>query len=756
VETLVGTTLGGYTLTRFVGSGGMGTVYLAEDQAIGQQVAIKVVRTDEDEYFDSASGGRAEERFKQEARAVASLDHLHILPLYRYGEEETPDGRRAYMVMQYRPEGSLWDWLRRRAGIVSGESLTLTPGSSRQLQGLPTAWPLGIEEAADYLRQAASALQYAHERGIVHRDVKPANFLLRFDAQRTGHLAPGVFLLLSDFGLAKFFSSISATSRVLGTPTYMAPEQFEGAAGPESDQYALAVMIYYFLAGRPPFEGEPMHLMHQHLSVQAPPIRTFAPTLSSGIEKALARALAKQPVARYPSIAAFAEDFSQRMYEEQRNFSPPFSLPALSQRNPLAAQVPTMRDTASFTAHSAPTLMPQDQAEETLARSQADLSTVIQPPSTRSQAQVVASAPTLYPPADAAPPFPRSPHMPAQDRASATEQGQADTPAGKRGLKRRSALGWIIAGAALAGLGTAAGIYFYTDQQPDHARYILRGHSGQVTGLSWSPGGTELASASYDHTARLWLFGSTQSAVTYTGHRAGLLSIAWSPDGTLLASGGRDETVQVWDSAGRIKYRFASLSAPVSSVAWLPNGTRLFAGTLGAGLHTLTLGVNALPPKNARQEIIHALAVSPDGHYLAIGTETGNVVIADLQTGHRPLSRRLHTQPVLSLAWSPDSLLLASGGADGRARVLDLATDKVTYSVQHSNSVTGVAWDPAGTAHLATACADGYLRLWTAEGSQRSTYATYGGHSSAITSIAWGAKGLATGSADATIIIWNI
>ncbi len=94
----------------------MGTVYLAEDKAIGQQVAIKVVKTEDSAYADIMSVGQVAERFRQEARAVASLDHLNILPLYRYGEEKLRDGMRSYMVMQYRPEGSLWAWLRRRAG----------------------------------------------------------------------------------------------------------------------------------------------------------------------------------------------------------------------------------------------------------------------------------------------------------------------------------------------------------------------------------------------------------------------------------------------------------------------------------------------------------------------------------------------------------------------------------------------------------------------------------------------------------------
>jgi len=185
VDTLVGTSLGGYTLTRLIGSGGMGTVYLATDLTIGQQVAIKVIRTDTADYPDLTSAQRAAERFKQEARAVASLDHLHILPLYRYGEEQSENGQRAYMVMQYRPEGSLWDWIRRRTGAIPDQLSNLNqpsrPGGS---------WPLSAEEASEYLRQAASALQYAHDRGIIHRDIKPANFLLRLEENNTA-ASPG-------------------------------------------------------------------------------------------------------------------------------------------------------------------------------------------------------------------------------------------------------------------------------------------------------------------------------------------------------------------------------------------------------------------------------------------------------------------------------------------------------------------------------------------------------------------------------------
>ena len=131
MDTFIGTTLGGYKLIRAIGSGGMGTVYLAEDQSVGQQVAIKIVRTEDDDFANISKRERAIERFKQEARTIATLDHLHILPLYRYGEEKVFSSVRAYMVMQYRPEGSLWDWMRKRAEQTSGEQLQISnPGTT--------------------------------------------------------------------------------------------------------------------------------------------------------------------------------------------------------------------------------------------------------------------------------------------------------------------------------------------------------------------------------------------------------------------------------------------------------------------------------------------------------------------------------------------------------------------------------------------------------------------------------------------------
>lgn len=741
MDNLVGTSLGGYTIIRFLGSGGMGAVYLAEDPAIGQQVATKIVRTDSGDSPDMAATMKAVERFKQEARAVASLDHLHILPLYRYGEEQTSNGLRAYMVMQYRPEGSLSDWLGRRVSQVSGNSSTSSPCMLSHISG---TWPLSLQEAGEYLRQAASALQYAHDRGIIHRDIKPANFLIRLDTGNTVHL------LLSDFGLAKFYSAVSATSHILGTPTYMAPEQFEGAAAPESDQYALAIMLYYFLAGRLPFEGDPMQLMHQHISVQPAPIRKFAPSLPEGIEDVLSRALAKKPTNRYPSIAAFAEDFAQKAHETVRSFAPQFPLPTFKQDNQAVA------------AQATPVL-PVSNADGVTA---ANISRIQPPPFTQGSSLVLPKAPTVAQPIPAvgarattsdaaftptiypnpATPGPLAPAPPLEPVAPSSRVQQK--------VSRRSALGWILGGAAAMAVGSGTGIYFFIrNQKPAQALYVLRGHSDTVTSLSWSPGSSQLVSGSRDSTARTWSVSNEQNTITYSGHQAPVLTVAWSPTGNLLASGGEDQSVKVWDTTGTLQHSFSNLGTIISALAWNLRGDRLFVGTLGSGGRELLVSTGEVRGKTLRGKV-HALALSPHGNYLAAGLDSGFIVIENLlEPISQPLTFPAYTGSVRALAWSVDGSMLAAGGTNTSAQILDATTGQLLRTLPHSTAVYGVAWDPINTSRLATASLDGTVNIWNTNSSRRIVYR---GHEGAATSAAWSASGLASGSADKNIIVWKV
>jgi|GEM_PF-485790 len=283
---LEGLHLGPYRLLRLLGSGGMGEVYLAEDARIDQQVAIKVIRS---EGLASPGGDVPKEAvrlFEREAKAIARLDHPNILPLYAYGEEMLNDTRLTYLVMPYRKEGTLATWLRQRGG-----SQLLSPA-----------------EVAPLLQQAADALQHAHDQQIIHQDVKPTNFLIRLRSDRPRR--PD--LLLADFGIAKLTSATASTSQsIRGTPIYMAPEQWDGHPVPATDQYALAIMIYELLVGRPPFRGGPGQVMHQHYMTPPPAPSTLNPGLSAAIDDVLLRSLAKHPEERFPSVSAFARVFRQ-------------------------------------------------------------------------------------------------------------------------------------------------------------------------------------------------------------------------------------------------------------------------------------------------------------------------------------------------------------------------------------------------------------------------------------------------------------
>ncbi len=257
--------LGRYRLESLVGRGGMAEVWRAVDTKLGRSVALKVILA------DHASDRNFVERFLREAKLVASLEHPNILPLYDVGEE----GRLPFLVMPYLQGGTLQD----------------------RMQG----GPVPLSSAAAWLAQLAGALDAAHEAGVLHRDVKPANVLL----------GKGDRLFLADFGIARMLESgagLTTTGMVVGTPLYMAPEQAQGRpASPATDRYALAVIAYELLSGRPPFEGEsPLSVMHQHVTAAAPALSARIGGLPAGLDAVFATALAKDPAVRHRTCAEFA------------------------------------------------------------------------------------------------------------------------------------------------------------------------------------------------------------------------------------------------------------------------------------------------------------------------------------------------------------------------------------------------------------------------------------------------------------------
>jgi serine/threonine protein kinase len=250
--------LGSYELIRRLGEGGMARVYLARDVRLGREVAVKVLEP----HLAERPGFR--ERFLREARVAASLDHPHIVPLYDFGESNSL----LYLVMPYVSGGSLQEMLKRA--------------------------PLLLGEVVAYGSQIADALDYAHQRKVIHRDVKPANMLLHADGR----------LMLSDFGLAKILDSsrprVSKGQPDAGTPEYMAPEQIEGHTDERSDVYALGVVLYLLLTGHLPFTGATSSaIMDAHLYHSPSLPRQLNPAVTPAIQAVVLRALAKRADDRF-------------------------------------------------------------------------------------------------------------------------------------------------------------------------------------------------------------------------------------------------------------------------------------------------------------------------------------------------------------------------------------------------------------------------------------------------------------------------
>jgi len=278
---LAGSQIGRFRLLRLLGRGGMGEVYLAEDEQLRRQVAIKVIQA---EYPDPD----ATRLFLREARAIAMFNHPHILPLFDFGEATIHGTTLTYMVMPYCKEDTLAAWMQQRRNAA-----LLSP-----------------QDVGFIVQQAASALQYAHNHQVVHQDVKPSNFLIRGSEDASGR--PD--LMLADFGVAKSTSATASMSQsVRGTPAYMAPEQWEGTPVPATDQYALAIMAYDLLTGHPPFQGGLGQVMYQHIHVTPQPPGKLNPRVPADVDTVILHALAKKPEKRFASISAFARAFQQAL-----------------------------------------------------------------------------------------------------------------------------------------------------------------------------------------------------------------------------------------------------------------------------------------------------------------------------------------------------------------------------------------------------------------------------------------------------------
>lgn len=382
-----GQQLDNYLLLRLLGQGAFGEVYLAEHVRRRTQVAVKVLLT--------RLSNEELHMFLNEAR-VFRLKHPHIVPVIDFGVERK--NNTPFLVMDYAPNGTL-----------------------RQRHPPGVSVPLSM--VVSYVRDVASALQYAHEEDVIHRDIKPANLLI---GQRGE-------ILVSDFGISIItqagHTSLQSLQQIGGSPSYMAPELWLGKASQASDQYALAITVYEWLCGVRPFEGDIAALAHQHANVLPPSLRAKVPTLPPDVEQVILTALAKNPRQRFASVRAFALALEQAA---QLAASAPIEpVPPLSQAS-LSAQPTILPD------QSSPSIPVVSEPQITVPPQITVLPQHTSPSNQISQSYV--TIPPSVPPPDQPPPY--TPQLPPQQ------------PPQRRTLSRRTVV------ATFVGLGVVAGTAF--------------------------------------------------------------------------------------------------------------------------------------------------------------------------------------------------------------------------------------------------------------------------------------------------------
>jgi WD40 repeat protein/predicted Ser/Thr protein kinase len=731
-------TVEGYRIERELGRGGMGVVYLAWQSLLNRAVALKMV----------LAGARAPQeavaRFLAEAQAIARVRHPSVVEVYAVGEHEG----RPFFAMEY----------------VGGGTL------AARLGGIP----LAARDAASLVESLARGVHHAHQLGVVHRDLKPSNVLLGEDGSAK----------VADFGLAKLTGSesgLTLSNSVLGSPSYMAPEQADGRnhdVGPAADVYALGTILYESITGRPPFRATTV-LETLALVKSAEPVAPcrLQPSLPRDLETVCLKCLAKSPPRRYATAEALADDL-RRFLEHRpvlaRRTGPAGRLWRWCWRNPgiagMAAALAMLLLTITAVATGAALRSRRDLY---LAR----MNNVAQAWDTSNVRQVV----------ELLEPYRHDPWWLDQRRFEwyywwRQAHAARGTLVGHR--ERLAAARFSHDGATL---GTAdSSIIMLWDANTGARTAVLDGHAGPVRALAFSPDDATVASAGDDPFVLLWDRRTGSPKGKLIAHNGRVAALEFSADGGTLVAACLDDMTQCFDlatgAAGPAVYgravRDDTLPADdhPPAMALAPGG---WAVGVGVKDGTVTVRRVILPelaagagrpgarfdPPWAAEELrvvsrlstVRSLAFSHDGRRLAMGYEDKTIVVRDLTTGRDVCPALVgHDGTPWSLSFSPDARFLASGGLDNSVILWELSRGRLRTRLRgHANQVQCVDFAPDGKT-VASGASDYLVKLWDV--SDDRPHEVLEGHAMAVEAVAFSTDGqlLASASRDRTVRLWNV
>jgi serine/threonine protein kinase len=687
--------LGKYHLIQLLGAGAFAEVYLGEHIHLKTQKAVKVLHT---VLADDNTEG-----FLREAQIIASLNHPHIVRVSDFDiENHTP-----FLIMDYFTQGNM------RRPYPKGSQIPLA-------------------SVVSYLKQIASALQYAHEQRIIHRDIKPENILV--DQQHA--------LAISDFGTALMSQSSRhhTTQEIAGTAAYMAPEQLQGHPQRASDQYALGIVVYEWLAGDIPFHGSFTEIASQHLFIPPPALATKVSNIPEEVEQVVLKALAKDPQQRFANVQAFASAFEQAYIAAPAN----------------RATVQSQQSTQTLITPLLPTGTPKPSQHLSRRAVLASLGGVA---GLGIGTLVITWAAS-----------------PRADGISGTY-----TPTPKEATTTSTSSTPSIGNSPIPATGnrTLTALITYTS-------------SGDIWTAAWSPDGKYIALSGNDPIIHVWDPKTGKDVFTYTGHTgkrqgAAVVALAWSPTGDRIVSvstttdiNGNRPDIQVWNVKSRKLITSYAGHNPelgyeniVGSVSWSPDGTRIISAGVYDGttqLWNAQTGVTIYTYRGQAPHPVWKAVWSPNGKFIASASFGSVVNGAFSQTGggnvqvwsiDGTLVNTYNDFTYLGdIAWSPNSQYIASSGSDNQMHLWNATTGIVerTFAGPYHG-----AWSPNGR-QIAAVEFDTTLQntsmIQIFDTSTGTPLATLTGNTSQINVVAWSPDGTTvlsgSGGGKKVALLWKV